>query len=236
MDTPQKAYISVEPFSAADKIECWFNPKEFSLTKTNKWEVKPKAGSPLPDAQFTGSDSQKISLDLLFDDTDSPSGDVRTICGKLFKMMEVDGTRFSGGANSGGSGGAGNKNSGRPPTVEFGWGNLITFKAVCDSLTVQYTLFKPDGTPIRANAKLQLTQVAPATMPTGGQMKRQNPTTTGVGGLRTHVVRDGDSLQSIAYAAYGDATRWRPIADENGIDDPTRLRRGSVLTIPRLDA
>src|SRR3712207_3586959 len=108
MDTPQKAYIAVEPFSPADKIECWFNPKEFSLTKTNKWEVKPKAGSALPDAQFTGSDSQKINLDLLFDDSDSATGDVRTICGKLFKMMEVDGTRFAGGPNSGGSGGAGN--------------------------------------------------------------------------------------------------------------------------------
>jgi nucleoid-associated protein YgaU len=40
-------------------------------------------------------------------------------------------------------------------------------------------------------------------------------------------------LQSIAYQAYGDATRWRPIAEANGIDNPLRLRRGSELTIPR---
>src|SRR5918998_149145 len=224
MDTPQKAYLLVEQ---GEKIDCWFNPKEFALTKTNKWEVKPVSGQKLPSPQFSGSDAQKISLDLLFDDSDSAQGDVRKICGKLFKMMEVDGTRFSGGAASGGSGGAGNKNSGRPPTVEFGWGNLVTFKAVCDSLTVQYTLFRSDGTPIRANAKLSLTQIAPAVLAEGGGTgRRQNPTTTGVGGIRTHVVRDGDSLQSIAYAAYGDATRWRVIADENGIDDPTRLRRG----------
>ena len=42
--------------------------------------------------------------------------------------------------------------------------------------------------------------------------------------------------QSIAYAAYGDPTRWRAIAEANGIDDPLRLRRGTALTIPRLDA
>jgi nucleoid-associated protein YgaU len=48
-------------------------------------------------------------------------------------------------------------------------------------------------------------------------------------------VRDGDSLPSIAYEAYGDATRWRVIAEANGIDDPMRLRRGSELTIPRID-
>ena len=39
----------------------------------------------------------------------------------------------------------------RPPTVEFHWGRTWTFPAVIDSLSVQYTLFRPDGTPIRAH-------------------------------------------------------------------------------------
>jgi nucleoid-associated protein YgaU len=50
-----------------------------------------------------------------------------------------------------------------------------------------------------------------------------------------HQVRDGDSLPSIAYDAYGDATRWRSIAETNGIDNPFALRRGTQLTIPKLD-
>ena len=50
-----------------------------------------------------------------------------------------------------------------------------------------------------------------------------------------HRVRDGDSLPSIAYDAYGDPTQWRTIAEANDIDDPLRLRRGSELSIPRLD-
>ena len=68
----------------------------------------------------------------------------------------------------------------------------------------------------------------------GGSLKRQNPTTTGIAGLRSHYVRDGDSLASIAYAAYGDATKWRVIAEANGIDDPVKLRRGTMLSIPNL--
>ena len=48
-------------------------------------------------------------------------------------------------------------------------------------------------------------------------------------------MRDGDSLPSIAYDAYGDPTRWRPIAEANGIDNPMHLRRGTELTIPTLD-
>ena len=36
---------------------------------------------------------------------------------------------------------------------------------------------------------------------------------------------------------YGDATKWRPIAEYpgNGISDPFRLRPGAIIDIPRLD-
>jgi nucleoid-associated protein YgaU len=48
------------------------------------------------------------------------------------------------------------------------------------------------------------------------------------------VVRDGDSLQSVAHNAYGDPTLWRRIAEANGIDDPLSIPRGTVLSIPTL--
>lgn len=222
----QKAYLQIE---GGEKLEAWFNPKEYALGRTNKWEVKPVPGAPLPNTQFGGSDPHKLNIDLLFDDSESPDGDISTITSKLLEMMEVD-PQF----------GSADNNNARPPMVEFGWGKVLTFKAVCDSLNITYTLFKPDGTPIRALAKLGLTQVSKSALTaTGGGAKRmnppkQNPTTIAIGGLRSHMVRDGDSLQSIAYAAYGDATQWRVIADANGIDDPVHLRRGQILTVPRL--
>jgi nucleoid-associated protein YgaU len=78
---------------------------------------------------------------------------------------------------------------------------------------------------------LELAQAEASTPP--GQA--QNPTTRGVAGLRSHAVLEGDSLPSIAHAAYGDPTRWRAIAEANEIDDPLQLQRGRALTIPRLD-
>jgi len=217
----EKAYLKIEK---GEKIPCWFNPKEYTLSRTNKWNIQPVPGGALPTAQFTGSDSHKLSIDLLFDDSDAHGGDVRTICGRLLGMMEVD-QQFA----------SGDKNNARPPMVEFGWGGVLTFNAVCEQLSVQYTLFKPNGVPVRALVKLQLTQVESADgAGAGGSVKRQNPTTTGIAGLGSHVVRDGDSLPSVAFRAYGDATRWRLIAEANDIDDPLRLRRGVVLSIPRL--
>jgi len=98
---------------------------------------------------------------------------------------------------------------------------------------VRYTLFDVDGTPLRAVADVVLTQVEKVVGSNGGA--RQNPTTSGIAGLRMHTVRDGDSLQSIAYAMYGDPTRWRAIAEANGIDDPLALPRGRALAVPRAE-
>ena len=54
-------------------------------------------------------------------------------------------------------------------------------------------------------------------------------------GFGTHTVKDGDTLPSISYRAYGDATRWRLIAEANGVDNPLHLRRGSSLALPALE-
>ena len=120
-DNLTKAYLKVE---GGEQIDCWFNPAEYTITKTNKWKVEPVVGSALPTAQFGGSDAQKLTLDLLFDAADHESGDVRGITNALFAAMGVDKKYASG------------KNSGRPPTIEFGWGSTTTFQAVCDSLSV----------------------------------------------------------------------------------------------------
>jgi nucleoid-associated protein YgaU len=105
------------------------------------------------------------------------------------------------------------------------------------SLTIQYILFHPNGEPIRATVDLELAQAEKASTASGSPGNQaQNPTTRAERGLRVHRVRDGDSLTSIAYDAYGDPTRWRTIAEANGIDDPMRLRRGRELNIPRLES
>jgi hypothetical protein len=220
----ERANLEIEGDSG--KIECWFNPKDYTILKTNTWTVDPVVGSALPTAQFGGGRPRTLTLDLLFDATDSDELDVRAVTDRLFKMMEIDKALGSGRG----------KNSGRPPMVTFSWGSTVTFKAVAESLSVQYLLFRPNGTPIRAQTKLSLTQVDKAMDKSSGRGggRGTNPTTRAIPGIGSHTVRDGDSLASIAFEHYRDPTRWRPIAEANGIDDPLRLRRGATLAIPRL--
>jgi Contractile injection system tube protein/LysM domain len=221
----EKASLEIEGTSSP--IDCWFNPKEYTIQKQNQWKVDPVVGTALPTAQFGGGQPRKLSLDLLFDATDSDSLDVTDVTQQLFKAMEVQSALGSGTG----------KNSGRPPMITFVWGSTVSFKAVADSLSVQYTLFRSDGTPVRAQAKLSLIQADKAMDKSSGKghSKPQNPTTRARPGLGSHTVRDGDSLASIAFQHYRDPTRWRAIAEENGIDDPLHLKRGSVLSIPRIE-
>jgi nucleoid-associated protein YgaU len=213
---PESAQLEFEDGSV---VQCYFNPKEYSVTKNNTWNASPQAGSSLPKVQFGGGSPQELSFEILLDDMegDNPIGDDLEL---LFKKMEAD-KKFV--AKSG------KKNVARPPYVTFSWGQTNFFLAAVKSLSVQFLKFDSSGTPIRAQVKLTLMQVDPG--PPG-----QNPTTRAIPGLGSHTVRDGDSLQSIAYTAYGDATAWRAIAEANGIDDPMRLRRGTRLLIPVRDA
>ena len=51
---------------------------------------------------------------------------------------------------------------------------MIPFKAACTSLTVAFQLFKPNGTPIRADVKLALTQAEPATSASANSANKQH--------------------------------------------------------------
>ena len=73
-------------------------------------------------------------------------------------------------------------------------------------MSAKYTLFDGSGNPLRVSANITLEEV-----PT--DPKGQNPTSGSREGRRRHVLTEGETLQSIAWAEYGDATLWRAHRD-----------------------
>ncbi len=213
----QKAKLESE---GGVSLPCSFNPSEYSISKANDWTMTPIVGRSLPTMQFAGGHARELTLELLFDA--APDGDVSSATDVLFKMMETDPQLARPG-----------RNQGRPPKVRFVWGTFLSFSAVCSDLSVRFVLFRPDGTPTRAISRLTLLQAEKDARTGGGTPAApQNPTTRAHAGQRSHTARAGETLQSIAYANYGDAARWRAIARANAIDDPMRLPVGQTLTIP----
>jgi hypothetical protein len=205
----QQAQLAIE---GGDTITCAFNPESYTISKTNVWTYKPTQGKDMPAPEFGGGLPMSFKLSLLLDC--SLAGSDKSIKDDANKLMQA--------MHGGGS---------APKFITFSWGSVKLPKAAPLSISIHYALFHPNGEPVRAFVDLELAQAEELT-PAG---KAQNPTTRGVAGVTTHTVRDGDTLASIAYAAYGDPTRWRPIAEANGIDNPIRLARGRALTIPRID-
>jgi nucleoid-associated protein YgaU len=215
------ARASITP-EGGTALNCYFNPTEYSIAKTNTWKIPEINGKSAPKTTFTSGAPRKLELSLLFDQTlppdttsSAPTTPVGEACKTLMDAMEVPKTAKAGTPKA------------EPPLFTFNWGPLV-FKGACTSLTINYKLFTVDGNPLRAEVKLSLTEdVTP--------QKGQNPTTRAQGGFGVHRIKDGDTLPSISYEAYGDATKWRLIAEANGVDNPLHLRRGRSLSLPSLD-
>src|SRR5438105_2929350 len=69
-----------------------------------------------------------------------------------------------------------------------------------------------------------------------GELRLQNPTSSTPSLHTIHQLRPGETLDRVAARHYGDATRWRQIAEANGILDPLQLPKGRQLAIPEQGA
>lgn len=197
-----------------EEVKCLFNPNEYTFSKKNTWTSKQVKGQNVPSLEFGGGDSMTLSMQLFFD-TYTTGGDVRTTTNKIWKLMNINSNLTDM-----------TSTKGRPPMVEFQWGSTWSFKAVITSISQNFTLFRDNGIPVRATLNVDFKQAKEE-----GKYPGQNPTTKGSPGYKRRVVREGETIDWIAFDEYGDSAMWRHIADVNNLNDPLMLKPGQVLAI-----
>ncbi len=196
-----------------------FNPSQLSLSRRTQWQSTPTAAvrdGVLP--EFMGPEPRELSVAVFLDRSDDPdSNDVMKMVESLFSCCEVTSMSLAAKQPS-------------TPWVVFQWGSFKTarFTAYVESVEASYTLFGTSGMPIRATCQLRLREIPSKTL-------GQNPTSGALTARRVHRLVAGDSLQSLAWREYGDATVWRAIAETNGIDNPERLAPGTELILPAVE-
>jgi nucleoid-associated protein YgaU len=197
-------------------IGALFNPEKLTFNKSVGWKHQEAAQRDVPELQFTNAEPRTLSLELVFDtyDTeDAQKRDVRRLTDQVLRLTTVEKH--------------GDKH--RPPVCRLSWGRVgVFFQGVLERLEQQFTLFMEDGTPVRASLSCTFKEWRT----NYEDLNRQDKQSSDV--AKTRIVRRGDSLSGIAAEEYRDPALWRPIALENGIDDPRRLSPGTVLLIPTL--
>jgi nucleoid-associated protein YgaU len=176
------------------------------------WEKvdRPKRSSA---TQWTGTDPYEMSVPILFDgwiDNDPQESDIT----RLLRMEQSPGphqqpprVKVSGGT-------PGDQLTWIVDAIEWGDNQIWGFVG---GVAVRF----------RQDAVVRLLEYVPTDL----LHKKQKRGSRGKKKVRTYVVKQGDSLSSIAARQCGSASKWRQIAKDNGIRDPKSIKKGQRLRI-----
>lgn len=197
-----------------------FNPEQYTLDRKNNFAAIQVHGLSSPLLQFSHGELKTLQMELFFDSREKhtvgtvvrteANSDVRGMVDEFLALMDIDSDLHA------------------PPVLLFTWGPSLTFRCVLASASQQYTMFHERGYPLRAKLNVTFQEFTNRDLE-ARTVNRQTADYT-----KTHQVTQGDTLAGIAYAEYGDAALWRPIALRNRLDDPRELSVGTRLVIPRL--
>jgi len=202
-----------------DRIPVMFNPDEYTLNREINYAQAAVPGLAGPLLQFVHGNLQTLEMELFLDTYEAhregsrvvneARSDVREMVNKVTGFMEIDPKRHA------------------PPILIFHWGSL-TFSCVLARSSQKFVMFLEDGTPVRARLQVTFNEYRNSETE-AKQIKRETADYS-----KFHTVMQGESISAIAFAEYGNALIWRPIAQVNQIDDPRQLEIGWRLLVPQL--
>ena len=195
-------------------IVAMINPSRYSQRIETAFTKEDAAGGTGKAVAFNKQLGQTFDLSLVFDGTgvvpDAPTKTVDQQIADLRKLaFDVNGKTHE------------------PNFVALNWGTL-NFKGRLKSLDIDYTLFAPDGTPLRATVKAAFVGFHD----NGDARAAQNLSSPDL----THsvTVHAGDTLPLICYRVYGDSAYYLKVAAYNRLDDFRNLPPGTNLLLPPL--
>jgi nucleoid-associated protein YgaU len=209
------AYIQVLP-PGVGIVVFPFNPDEYTIEKSSLWKANAQpAAAAGGKPQFQGVKAPTVHVKILLDAFAVPPTPPEPMIEILHQAMAPSDASLAQG-------------DAKAPMVMFGWGtNIVMEQAYLKSMSVTYKRFLL-GNPVRAEVTVGL-EAVPEVVP------GTNPTSGGIATKRTHMMTEGDTLASVSQREYGDPTKWRALALANGIDDPMRVRDGTILMVPDLN-
>ncbi len=115
----------------------------------------------------------------------------------------------------------------RPNYLKIAWGGW-NFVGVCESISINYTLFSPDGSALRAIVKMKFLKSTDFKTKLKESQKSSPDLTHQV------TVKAGDNLPLMCQRIYGDPSYYLEVAKVNGIKSFLALTPGDQVFFPPL--
>ncbi len=197
--------------SAADSFSVMFNPTSFSEKYEVEYEERQGAGDTSSPQVFDKIKPQEYSFEFLFDGTGTAGEKTVDVQYMVDRFLTVTGKL--------------NSEIHRPMYLKISWGALLS-KCVLKLAETTYTLFKPDGYPLRAKVKATFAVNIEDTLRVAEERK-SSPDLT-----HRRVVHEGDHLSLMCHRIYGDPAYYLEVARFNRLKNYRHLETGQVLLFP----
>lgn len=189
-----------------------FNPQEYTLKYNIESDSSQGMGTSGSDQTFKKITPEDLSLEFMIDGTGA-TGEVVNVPKKVSEFLDVT-YNYKGDEH-------------RPRYLTISWGTLV-FKCILKSASVKYTLFNPDGTPIRAKLNTTFAQFKEDELRVAEESD-SSPDLT-----HRRIVQDGDTLPLMCYRIYGDSKYYLQVAAANDITNFRNIEAGQKIYFPPL--
>ncbi|MEO1451628.1 MAG: hypothetical protein AAFV07_19010 [Bacteroidota bacterium] len=206
-------YTSNSFSGAHEKFSAPINPEKLNMSRSVTLSNGSGSTPARESQQFQSRDSDKLDFSLVFDGTGIipyAGFDVAQDLEDLEKVVfDMD------------------SDAHRPRYLEVLWGSL-NFRGQIQSYSVDCSLFKQDGTPLRAKVQLSLVSY------TDPETAARESNTHSPDMTRVLTVREGDTLPIMCMQAYDDFSYYLQVAEINGLDNFRELEVGQQIVFPPL--
>lgn len=199
------------------KFEALINPETYTLDYKIKFSESGQGqGTSGKQLKYESTGPEEITFEFLFDNTGIIDGKSRNSIAddiKKFKQVLIE---YKG-------------NTHEPYHFKLVWGERSIFKGRVTEVGITYKMFNPDGTPIRAVAKVKF-KSSIEEQKRAAKEDRRSPDLTHI-----RKVKAGDTLPLMCHAIYGDPKYYLQVAAFNQLGNFRNLQPGTDLIFPPID-
>jgi hypothetical protein len=147
-ERPPIARIAIIDLDRGTVLYAQYNPKEIQVDKSADWSETPNGKGDGPELTYAATKARSIALELMFDTLEAGTDVHGEYVQHLILLLDVIKA-------------TGTEDQKRPPRIQIDWGGKMPkFIGVVASVSTKYTMFLPDGTPVRALCSCKFTEAS----------------------------------------------------------------------------